>query len=57
MKYSNIYKVVIMEDCKTSSCVWAQFIKARNGIEIEKYVANSDCKILYMARLTEVDAE
>lgn len=57
MKYTNIFKVVIMEDCKTSSCVWTRFIKANNNAEIEKYVANSDCIILYIARLDEVDAK
>lgn len=57
MKYSNIFKVVIMEDCKTSSCVWTQFIKAKNNVEIENWVAHSDCKIIYIARLDVVDAE
>lgn len=57
MKYSNIFKVVIMEDCKTSSCVWTQFIKANNNDEIEKWIAHSDCKIIYIARLDEVDAK
>lgn len=56
MKYSNVYKVVIMEDVKTSSTVWTQFIKADSKSAIEKYVATSDCKILYIARLDEVDA-
>lgn len=57
MKYSNIFKVVIMEDCKTSSGVWTHFIKANNNAEIEKWVAHSDCKIIYIARLDEVDAK
>lgn len=56
MKYSNVFKVVIMEDVKTSSTVWTQFIKADSNGEIEKYVNNSDCVILYIARLDEVDA-
>lgn len=57
MKYSNIFKVVIMEDCKTSSCVWTQFIKAKNNAEIEKWISHSDCKIIYIARLDAVDAK
>lgn len=57
MKYTNIYKVVIMEDCKTSSLVWTLFIKAKNSIEIKNWIAHSDCIILYMARLDEVDAK
>lgn len=56
MKYSNVYKVVIMEDVKTSSNVWTQFIKADSKVAIEKYVANSDCKIIYLSKLDEVDA-
>ena len=56
MKYSNVFKVVIMEDCKTSSLVWVQFIKAKCNVEIERYVKDSDCKILYISRLNEVDA-
>ena len=57
MTYSNIYKVVIMEDCKTSSCVWTQFIKAKNNAEIENWIKHSDCKILYIARLDIVDCK
>ena len=56
MKYSNVFKVVIMEDCETSSFVWVQFIKAKCNVEIERYVKDSDCKILYISRLNEVDA-
>ena len=56
MKYSNVYKVVFMEDVKTSSNVWTQFIKADSNDDIEKYASNSDCKILYIARLDEVEA-
>lgn len=57
MKYSNIFKVVIMEDCKTSSLVWTQFIEAKNNVEIKNWVSHSDCTILYIARLDEVDAK
>ena len=56
MKYTNVFKVVIMEECKTSSGVWTQFIKAKNNVEIENWVAHSDCKIIYIARLNEVEA-
>lgn len=55
MKYSDVYKVVIMEDVKTSSTVWTQFIKADSNLEIENYVAKSDCKILYITRLDEIE--
>ena len=55
MKYSDVYKVVFMEDVKTSSTVWTQFIKANSNDDIEKYTSNSDCKILYIARLDEVE--
>ena len=55
MKYSNIFKVVIMESCKTSSLVWTQFIKANSNDDIEKWVAHSDCEIIYIARLDEID--
>lgn len=57
MKYSDVYKVVFMENVKTSSCVWTQFIKSKGGFsDIEKYVSNSDCMILYVARLDEVES-
>ena len=51
-----VFKVVIMEDVKTSSTVWVQFIKAENLNEIVQYVKNSDCRILYFSELDEVDA-
>jgi hypothetical protein len=57
MKKANVYKVVIMEDVNTSSTVWTQFIKADSNLEIENYVAKSDCKIIYISKLDEVDAE
>ena len=57
MKYSDVYKVVIMEGCKTSSNVWCKFIKADTSDDIRKYVANSDCEIVYIARLTDIDTE
>lgn len=57
MKYTNVFKVVIMEDCKTSSGVWTHFIKANNNAEIEEWVSHSDCKIIYIARLDEVEAK
>lgn len=56
MKFSNVYKVVIMEDVKTSSTVWTQFIKADSKSAIEKYVATSDCKIIYLSKLDDVEA-
>lgn len=46
MKYSNVFKVVIMEDCETSSLVWVQFIKAKCNVEIERYVKDSDWPIV-----------
>ena len=55
MKYSDVYKVVFMEDVKTSSTVWTQFIKGDSN-DIKRYASNSDCKILYIARLDEVEA-
>jgi len=57
MKNQKVFKVVIMEDVKTSSTVLSQFIKADSFSEIKKYVLNSDCKILYAERLDEIDAE
>lgn len=56
MKNSNVYKVVIMEDVITSSTVWTQFIKADSKAAIERYVDTSDCKIIYISKLDEVDA-
>ena len=57
MKNQKVFKVVIMEDVKTSSTVWTSFIKANSKAAIEKYVSNSDCKMLYIAELDAVDAE
>jgi hypothetical protein len=56
MKKANVYKVVIMEDVKTSSTVWTQFIKADSKSAIEKYVSTSDCKIIYLSKLDDVEA-
>ena len=55
MKNQKVFKVVIMEDVKTSSTVWTQFIKADSKATIEKYVANSDCKIIYIVELDELE--
>ena len=57
MKKAEVYKVVIMENVATSSTVWTQFIKAERYTDIVKYVANSDCKIVYSTSLDEVDAQ
>lgn len=51
------FKVVIMEDVKTSSLVWVNFIKADSKAAIEKYVSNSDCKIVHIEKLDGFDAE
>lgn len=51
-----VFKVVIMEDCKTSSCVWTSFIKAEDKSEIKKWVLHSDCVIIYIEMLDEIDS-
>ena len=57
MKNQKTFKVVIMEDVKTSSLVWVNFIKADSKASIEKYVSNSDCKIVHIEKLDAWDAE
>ena len=52
MKKERIFKVVIMEDVKTSSLVWINFIKADSKKAIQNYIDNSDC---IMLRIEEVD--
>ena len=43
-----VFKVVIMEDVKTSSLVWINFIKADSKKAIEDYIAKSDCKMIHI---------
>lgn len=57
MENSRVFKVVIMEDCLHSSCVWVQFIKAEKYTDIKQYVNNSDCKLLYIRELTTIEIE
>jgi hypothetical protein len=57
MKKQKVFKVVLMEDVTTSSLAWGSFIKAESKAAIERYVNNSDCKMLYIAELDAVDVE
>ena len=57
MKNTKVFKAVFMEDVKTSSLVWASFIKADSKSAIKDYVSRSDCRLLYIEELDSVDAE
>ena len=52
-----VYKVVIMEDVKTSSLVWISFVKADSKKAIENYISNSDCVMLHIELLDKFYAE
>ena len=56
-KMKKVFKVVIMEDVKTSSLVWVNFLKADSKKAIQNYINNSDCKMLYIEELDSVDVE
>lgn len=51
MKNQKVFKVVIMEDVKTSALVWINFIKADSKKAIEDYIAKSDCKMIHIEKL------
>ena len=57
MKNTRVYKVVIMENVITSALVWIQFIKADSKKAIEEYIANSDCKMIHIEKLPEIEIE
>ena len=57
MKNQKVFKVVIMEDVKTSSLVWVSFIKANSKAEIENYISKSDCKMIHIEKLDSWDSE
>ena len=57
MKNQKVFKVVIMEDVKTSSVVWVNFVKADSKKAIENYINNSDCVALRIEKLDDWEVE
>ena len=57
MKNQKVFKVVIMEDVKTSSLVWINFIKAESKKAIEDYINKSDCKMIHIEKVDSWEVE
>lgn len=57
MKNQKVFKVVIMEDVRTSAIVWVNFIKADSKKEVENYINNSDCIMLRIEKLEDWEIE
>ena len=57
MKNQKVFKVVIMEDVKTSSLVWINFIKADSKKAIEDYINKSDCKMIHIEKVDSWEVE
>ena len=57
MKKERIFKVVIMENVKTSSLVWVSFIQADSKKAIQNYINKSDCVLLHVEEIDELERE
>ena len=57
MKNQKVFKVVIMEDVKTSSLVWINFIKADSKKAIEDYINKSNCKMIHIEKVDSWEVE